>query len=273
MPEDTPAINQYECALAGAKTFLVNGLINDCGRIVREGKERMGWFDLSTLNEPYRIEGKKTMGLELAEQFNWELPDVILYPTGGGTGLIGMWKAFRAQALGWLNSPKLPRMVGIQSDGCTPSFAIRVASLPSHSPTPQHPPAASASPAVGDFRFDAIRASGARHSPSVNRGYNSGSASPSRSKASPFARSSCVGPRDLNERRLDQAPRRVVLFRTSAAQNTLKRSAPISRKSTSPHDWNQISNLASTTLTCSLGVHRSYSQPCRKAGREQPSDQ
>lgn len=121
MPEDTPAINQYECALAGAKTFLVNGLINDCGRIVREGKERMGWFDLSTLKEPYRIEGKKTMGLELAEQCGWELPDVILYPTGGGTGLIGMWKAFAELAtLGWLHSSKMPRMVSVQSSGCAP---------------------------------------------------------------------------------------------------------------------------------------------------------
>lgn len=121
MPEDTPVINQYECALAGAKTFLVNGLINDCGRIVREGKERMGWFDLSTLKEPYRIEGKKTMGLELAEQCDWELPDVILYPTGGGTGLIGMWKAFAELAtLGWLPSSKMPRMVSVQSTGCAP---------------------------------------------------------------------------------------------------------------------------------------------------------
>jgi threonine synthase len=94
MPEDTPLVNQLECRLAGAHTFLVNGLINDCGRIVREGKDRLGWFDLSTLKEPYRIEGKKTMGLELAEQLQWRLPDVILYPTGGGTGLIGMWKAF-----------------------------------------------------------------------------------------------------------------------------------------------------------------------------------
>jgi len=121
MPEDTPVINQYECALAGAKTFLVNGLINDCGRLVREGKERMGWFDLSTLKEPYRIEGKKTMGLELAEQCDWELPDVILYPTGGGTGLIGMWKAFaELAALGWLKSHNMPRMVSVQSSGCAP---------------------------------------------------------------------------------------------------------------------------------------------------------
>ncbi len=121
MPEDTPVINQYECLLAGANTFLANGLITDCGRIVREGKERMGWFDLSTLKEPYRIEGKKTMGLELAEQFNWQLPDVILYPTGGGTGLIGMWKAFHELAqLGWLDDEKMPRMVSVQSDGCAP---------------------------------------------------------------------------------------------------------------------------------------------------------
>ncbi|MBM3971267.1 MAG: threonine synthase [Planctomycetes bacterium] len=121
MPEDTPVINQYECQLAGAKTFLVNGLINDCGKIVRQGKEAMGWFDLSTLKEPYRIEGKKTMGLELAEQFDWKLPDVILYPTGGGTGLIGMWKAFEElRELGWLESKKMPRMVSVQSTGCAP---------------------------------------------------------------------------------------------------------------------------------------------------------
>lgn len=121
MPEDTPAINQYECVLAGAKTFLVNGLINDCGRLVREGKSTLDWFDLSTLKEPYRIEGKKTMGLELAEQFDWQLPDVILYPTGGGTGLIGMWKAFQElRELGWLTTDKMPRMVSVQSTGCAP---------------------------------------------------------------------------------------------------------------------------------------------------------
>jgi len=121
MPDDTSTINQYECRLAGAKTFLVNGLINDCGRIVREGKEPLGWFDMSTLKEPYRIEGKKTMGLELAEQFGWRLPDVIIYPTGGGTGLIGMWKAFDELAeLGWLESHKRPRMVAVQSTGCAP---------------------------------------------------------------------------------------------------------------------------------------------------------
>jgi threonine synthase len=121
MPEDTPAINKKECYLAGAKTFLVNGLITDCGRIVGEGKKTKGWFDVSTLKEPYRIEGKKTMGLELAEQFDWELPDVILYPTGGGTGLIGMWKAFaELEAMGWLKSSKKPKMISCQSEGCAP---------------------------------------------------------------------------------------------------------------------------------------------------------
>jgi threonine synthase len=121
MPEDTSAINAKECWLAGAKTFHVNGLINDCGRIVGEGKIHKQWFDLSTLKEPYRIEGKKTMGLELAEQLDWELPDVILYPTGGGTGLIGMWKSFaELAALGWLNSTRKPRMISCQSDGCAP---------------------------------------------------------------------------------------------------------------------------------------------------------
>jgi threonine synthase len=121
MPGDTPAINMKECYLSGAKTFLVNGLITDCGRIVGEGRKTKGWFDVSTLKEPYRIEGKKTMGLELAEQFEWELPDVILYPTGGGTGLIGMWKAFQElEQLGWLKSPRKPKMISCQSEGCAP---------------------------------------------------------------------------------------------------------------------------------------------------------
>ncbi len=121
MPRDTPIVNQIECVLAGAKTFLVNGLITDCGAIVRNGVEKMNWFDCSTLKEPYRLEGKKTMGLELAEQFDMTLPDVILYPTGGGTGLIGMWKAFaELKTLGWLKSERLPRMIAVQSDTCAP---------------------------------------------------------------------------------------------------------------------------------------------------------
>ncbi|MBL6848216.1 MAG: threonine synthase [Alphaproteobacteria bacterium] len=119
-PDDTPDINVREIQSLGAETYLVNGLINDCGKIVGDGKEKVGWFDVSTLKEPYRIEGKKTMGLELAEQLSWKLPDVIFYPTGGGTGLIGMWKAFlELKELGWIKG-KLPKMVAVQAEGCAP---------------------------------------------------------------------------------------------------------------------------------------------------------
>ena len=119
-PADTPDINVREIAQQGAEVWKVDGLINDCGRIVGEGKAKAGWFDVSTLKEPYRIEGKKTMGLELAEQFGWSLPDVIFYPTGGGTGLIGMWKAFaELREIGWLSGP-MPRMVAVQAEGCAP---------------------------------------------------------------------------------------------------------------------------------------------------------
>ena len=119
-PEDTPDINVREIALQGAKVWKVNGYIDDCGKIVGEGKGPMGWFDTSTLKEPYRIEGKKTMGIELAEQLGWHVPDVILYPTGGGTGLIGMWKAFdELEAIGLIGS-KRPRMVAVQAAGCAP---------------------------------------------------------------------------------------------------------------------------------------------------------
>jgi threonine synthase len=120
MPADVPMLNRIECVAAGAKTYLVRGLITDCGKIVREGAAQRGWFDMSTLKEPYRVEGKKTMGLELAEQLDWKLPDVVLYPTGGGTGLVGMWKAFEElEAIGWIGSER-PRMVAVQSEGCAP---------------------------------------------------------------------------------------------------------------------------------------------------------
>jgi len=119
-PDDTPAVNVREIAMQGAAVFLVNGLIDDCGKLVAEGEREVGWFNCSTLREPYRIEGKKTMGLELAEQLGWRLPDVIFYPTGGGTGIIGMWKAFaELEAIGWIG-PKRPRMVVVQATGCAP---------------------------------------------------------------------------------------------------------------------------------------------------------
>ncbi|MGN6732677.1 MAG: threonine synthase [Candidatus Binatia bacterium] len=120
MPKDTPAANQIEVRQYGARLTLVDGLINDCGRIIAERKAAEGWFDVSTLKEPYRVEGKKTMGYEIAEQLNWKLPDVIIYPTGGGTGLIGMWKAFaEMEEMGWIGKHR-PRMVSVQASGCAP---------------------------------------------------------------------------------------------------------------------------------------------------------
>ncbi|WP_412545715.1 threonine synthase [Maricaulis sp. MIT060901] len=119
-PEDTPEANLREMALQGARVFKVNGYIHHCGALVGAGKEAMGWFDVSTLKEPYRIEGKKTMGLELAMQMGWTLPDAIFYPTGGGTGLIGMWKAFdEMERLGWIGSER-PKMIAVQAEGCAP---------------------------------------------------------------------------------------------------------------------------------------------------------
>lgn len=167
MPEDTPTVNQFEPALYGAKAFRVNGLINDCGKIVRDGAERMGWFDLSTLKEPYRLEGKKTMGLELAEQLGWTLPDVIFYPTGGGTGLIGMAKAFQELfALGWIRAEdqRLPRLISCQAEGCAPIVTAfdkgeRFAELFPNARTVAS--GLRVPVAVGDFlMLDAIRASG-----------------------------------------------------------------------------------------------------------------
>jgi threonine synthase len=176
MPHDTPAVNQFEAVLYGAKAFRVNGLINDCGKIVKDGAERMGWFDLSTLKEPYRLEGKKTMGLELAEQMDWSLPDVIFYPTGGGTGLIGMWKAFQELAeLGWLGSegaasgvgsPRMPRLISCQAEGCAPIVRAfekgeRFAELFPNARTVAS--GLRVPVAVGDFMMlDAIRASGGK---------------------------------------------------------------------------------------------------------------
>ena len=195
MPHDTPTVNQFECHLYGAKAFRVNGLINDCGKIVKDGAERMGWFDLSTLKEPYRLEGKKTMGLELAEQLGWKLPDVILYPTGGGTGLIGMWKAFAELAeLGWLSEAsggcqppvegmnrvedmnrgltpparqfKMPRLISCQAEGCAPIVTAfdrgeRFAELFPNARTVAS--GLRVPVAVGDFMMlDAIRASGGK---------------------------------------------------------------------------------------------------------------
>jgi threonine synthase len=166
MPHDTPVVNQFEPHLYGAKAFRVNGLINDCGKIVKDGTDKMGWFDLSTLKEPYRLEGKKTMGLELAEQMGWKLPDVILYPTGGGTGLIGMAKAFdEMEQLGWVRG-KRPRFYSCQAEGCAPIVTAfekgeRFAELFPNAKTVAS--GLRVPVAVGDFlMLDAIRQSGGK---------------------------------------------------------------------------------------------------------------
>ena len=163
-PADTPEVNVSEIELQGATVYRVDGLIDDCGKIVGEGKIQAGWFDMSTLKEPYRIEGKKTMGLELAEQLGWDVPDVIFYPTGGGTGLIGMWKAFaELQAIGFLGA-QLPRMVAVQASGCAPMVkAWRDGE--EHAPRWQNAHTVAAGirvpQAVGDFLIlRAVRASG-----------------------------------------------------------------------------------------------------------------
>jgi len=165
LPADTPLVNVRECVHFGARVYLVDGLIHDCARVVRAGADRLGWFDLSTMREPYRVEGKKTMGLELAEQFGWTLPDVILYPTGGGTGLVGMWKAFgELRELGWLRGRTLPRFIAVQAAGCAP-LAAAFAAGGRHGLPPTHPHTIASGlrvpHAIGDFMvLDTVRASG-----------------------------------------------------------------------------------------------------------------
>ena len=163
MPKDTPRANVIECEQTGAHVTLMDGLITDCGAEVAKRKETEGWFDVSTLKEPYRVEGKKTLGYELAEQLSWQLPDVVIYPTGGGTGLIGMWKAFdEMESMGWIDE-KRPRMVTVQAAGCAP--IVRAFSEGKRS-ADEFPNAATVASglrvprAIGDFLIlDALRAS------------------------------------------------------------------------------------------------------------------
>jgi threonine synthase len=164
MPSDTPRANIIECRELGAKVVLIDGLITDCGAEIAKRKTAEGWFDMSTLKEPYRAEGKKTLGYELAEQMDWTLPDVILYPTGGGTGLIGMWKAFdEMEALGWIG-PKRPRMFSVQASGCAPIVRAFEAGENFAAEFPNAHTVASGlrvPKAVGDFlMLDILRASG-----------------------------------------------------------------------------------------------------------------
>jgi threonine synthase len=250
MPADTPAINQYECRLAGAKTFLVDGLITDCGRIVREGRQPLGWFDVSTLKEPYRIEGKKTMGLELAEQLDWQLPDVILYPTGGGTGLVGMWKAFaELEALGWLSDNRRPRMISVQSDGCAP--IVRAFESGERFAEPWKDARTVASgirvpSAVGDFMIlDAVRESGglAIAVPDDSIGAWMRLAVESEGISVCPETAACVGALEmLSERGAIGPDERVVIFNTGAAQKypeAIASDLPRVAKD-EPLDWERI---------------------------------
>ncbi|HZB47276.1 MAG TPA: threonine synthase, partial [Pyrinomonadaceae bacterium] len=164
MPKDTPRANVVECEQTGARVTLMDGLITDCGAEVGRRKEAEGWFDVSTLKEPYRVEGKKTLGYELAEQMGWTLPDVVVYPTGGGTGLIGMWKAFdEMEAMGWIG-PERPRMVTVQAAGCAPIVRAFEEGKRFADEFPNAATTASGlrvPKAIGDFLIlDALRASG-----------------------------------------------------------------------------------------------------------------
>jgi threonine synthase len=163
MPRDAPQANITECRALGAQVTLVDGLITDCARQIAERKTEEGWFDLATLKEPYRVEGKKTLGYEIAEQLDWKLPDAIIYPTGGGTGLIGMWKAFaEMEALGWIDGRR-PRMIAVQAEGCRPIVSAFVANQ-RFAEEHRHATTAAAGirvpKAIGDFLIlDAIRVS------------------------------------------------------------------------------------------------------------------
>jgi len=225
MPRDTPIVNQMECHLAGAKVFLVNGVITDCGALIRRHAAEMGWFDCSTLREPYRIEGKKTMGLELAEQCEWVLPDAIIYPTGGGTGLIGMWKAFaELRQLGWLKSEKMPRMIAVQSDGCAPIPRAFAAGERFAQPWANAKTCASGlrvPSAVGDFMIlDAIRESGgtgvavpeSRILPAMHQATGAEGIS-----VCPEAAAGVVALEVLLSQRLISPDERIVLFNTGSA--------------------------------------------------------
>lgn len=250
MPEDTPLVNQIECVRAGARVFLVNGLINDCARLVREGVESLGWFDLSTLKEPYRIEGKKTMGLELALQCQWRLPDVVVYPTGGGTGLIGMWKAFNElRELGWLDDTRMPRMVAVQSDGCCPITRAWDAGERFAEPFENAHTAASGlrvPSAVGDFMIlDAIRESGGTALAVSEARLNEWQLQATGCEGIPVCpeTAACIGAvEQLAATGWIQRQEQVVIFNTGAAQKYLDRSPERLPRldSQAPLDWSQL---------------------------------
>ncbi|HEY1951580.1 MAG TPA: threonine synthase [Gemmatimonadaceae bacterium] len=223
MPRDTPRANVIECEVAGANVTLIDGLITDCGAEVARRKESEGWFDVSTLKEPYRVEGKKTLGYEIAEQSAWTLPDVILYPTGGGTGLVGMWKAFdEMQELGWIDD-KRPRMISVQAAGCAP---IVRAFEKGERAAEEFPDAATVASglrvpkAIGDFLIlDAVRESGGAAVTVTDEELIAGARELARREgifAAPEGGACVPALRKLIERGKIQTDERVVLFNTGS---------------------------------------------------------
>ncbi len=251
MPSDAPIVNRCEAALHGADVRLVEGLISDCARIVREGVARLGWFDMSTLREPYRLEGKKTMGLELAEQIGWRLPDAIFYPTGGGTGLIGMWKAFQElERIGWLEPGRRPRMYCCQSTGCDPLVRAFAAGERHAVPVadPQTVAAGLRVPrALGDFLIlEAVVASGGMAIAAEEAGIGAWMREASRSEGVSLCPESavCVGALEwaLAQGHV-RAEEEVVLFNTGAAQKYVEAMAadlPVLRE---PIDWDDLAQV------------------------------
>jgi threonine synthase len=223
MPRDTPRANIIECEVAGANVTLVDGLITDCGAEVARRKESEGWFDVSTLKEPYRVEGKKTLGYEIAEQSAWTLPDVIVYPTGGGTGLVGMWKAFdEMQELGWIGE-KRPRMISVQAAGCAPIVRAFEKGERSAEEAPNAATLASGlrvPKAIGDFLIlDAIRESGGAAITVTDEELIAGARELARREgifAAPEGGACVPALRKLIERGKIQVGERVVLFNTGS---------------------------------------------------------
>jgi len=223
MPRDTPRANVIECEVAGAHVTLVDGLITDCGAEVARRKEAEGWFDVSTLKEPYRVEGKKTLGYELAEQLGWTLPDVIVYPTGGGTGLVGMWKAFEEmEKMGWIGD-KRPRMITVQAAGCAP--IVRAHGAGERFAEEFKPAATVASglrvpKAIGDFLIiDALRESGGTAIAVSDEDLLAGARELARTEgifAAPEGGACVPALRRLLEQELVKPEERVVLFNTGS---------------------------------------------------------
>ena len=247
MPVDTPEVNVREAALFGARVSLVDGTIADCARIVREGVGRMGWYDLSTMREPYRLEGKKTMGFELAEQFGWRLPDTIFYPTGGGTGLLGMWKAFQELAhINWLTDSRAPRMVVCQASGCAPLVKAYERGE-SHAIPPENPRTVAAGlrvpTALADFLIlESVRASKgfAQHVPDedILHWMREASSLEGISLCPEAAACFAVLERGLRDG-LVNPEERVVIFNTGAAQKYVEalRTGEVPRLAPSNVDW------------------------------------